>query len=183
MTLTVDPATLQLPPGRHPATWDEIEDLFVDRAPHRQSRGITFEALRHWAYSCWALFPSARLWVDGGFVTHKQDAPLDADVFAVLNEAEVASVSAAMNAELDALRVSPTAKCPTLVRFSGLWTLQLVTAYSGAVMDVIPRVQAYGGHVDAFWSVEGNLAALDVFHENWSMGLGQIPKGYLEVTA
>ena len=60
-----------LPPGRHRATLDEMRSYFVDGAPFPEERRIVFKAFEAWLAQMSALIPSARYWIDGGFVTHK----------------------------------------------------------------------------------------------------------------
>lgn len=185
MLPAVDPATGQLPPGRHTATWSELKQAFVTSAPNPVERAQTFQALVAWAAACRRLLPGAKFWIDGGFVTHKASAPFDVDVVAVVPMAELKHVFDLISLE-GAARAStpagtPTPKCPTEVRFWGLWTLLGVTA--DQPKGRAPRVQPYGGHIDAFFIVEENTAAKATWHSYWSMGNAHGPKGYLEVTA
>jgi len=185
MLPATDPATGQLPPGRHPATWSELERTFVTSAPHPVERAKTYRALVAWASACRELLPSAKFWIDGGFVTHKATAPFDVDVVAVVPLAELKHVSDRIDAEAVAYASAPPGaplpKCPTQVRFWGLWTLQGVTVNQPGA--VVPRVQPYGGHIDAFFIVEENAAAKATWDGYWSMSVAHGPKGYLEVIA
>jgi hypothetical protein len=181
MPLSIDPATRQLPPGRHRATWDEVERLFVHEAPHRDSREVTYRVLREWAHACWCLLPSARFWIDGGFVTHKDEAPLDADVVAVVPISELQALDERLRHELHAAEIDSASKCQTVVRFWALWSLQGVEA--GSPVMSLQKLQPFGGHVDAFYVVEENVAGLQYWHDWWSQGAGDTLKGYVEVTA
>lgn len=70
-----------LPLGVHEATLDEVHKVFVDGAPFEPDRRRIFAALEIYAGMLWTELPSAVLWVNGGFVTHKQWAPpADVDV-------------------------------------------------------------------------------------------------------
>lgn len=184
MLPAIDPVTGQLPPGRHAATWAEVEQMFVMTAPCRPQRERTYSALVEWAALCRDLLPSSRLWIDGSFVTYRPAAPFDADVAVIAPLAEVRAIYDAVTSELAAAAAVPMGsspeKCPTAVRFSGLWTMQSVS--SRMPVANFPRVQPFGGHVDAFLLVEENLAELDVWDRNWSMSSGAVPKGYLEVS-
>ena len=69
-----------LPPGAHPATLDEIYEVFVQDAPFRVERERIWSAVLPWATQVSAYFPGAQIFMDGGFVTHKDfAAPSDVD--------------------------------------------------------------------------------------------------------
>lgn len=77
--------TWYLPQGIHDATLDEIEARFVNDAPFADRRRLVFDAFRLWHEIVTAIVPSARFWLDGGFITHKNwAAPSDVDVTVML---------------------------------------------------------------------------------------------------
>jgi hypothetical protein len=69
----IDPATGNLPPGIHHATWEELASAFGS-TPHRQQ---LLDGLRH-ALSALRRAGCRRAYVDGSFVTAK-DVPEDFD--------------------------------------------------------------------------------------------------------
>lgn len=186
MIPAVDPTTGRLPPGRHIGTWAELEATFVDGAPQRAQRQLVFRALRLWATMTWQLLPSARLWIDGGFVTHKSAAPFDADVVMVVQPGELAKVDNQIQREQRALAEAqrlgrPLPKCPTTVRFFGLLTLAGVATSN---FGHVPLVQPFGGLVDGYFASENDSAALNYWNAQWSNGEDPAhtgTKGYVEV--
>lgn len=70
----------RLPPGRHPATLDEVFQRFVDDAPHAEHRGRIFRALEVYLDRLVELAGPGTVWLDGGFVTHKDAPPHDVDL-------------------------------------------------------------------------------------------------------
>ena len=76
-----------LPPASNPygATLNELYETFVEQAPFRPRRELIFRALSLYAELVWQESPEARLWIDGGFATHKVwEAPEDADVVVIV---------------------------------------------------------------------------------------------------
>lgn len=171
----VDPVTRLLPApddkSPHATTFDEIHRVFVSEAPHTERRELIFAAFQIYAQLVWDYFPTARLWVNGGFVTHKESAPHDLDVAVLVLSSEISSVFAA---ESDAL---------------ALLTFQGVSATEPS-MSGISRLQPFGGLIDSFVVPADNPAVVQVWKNRWSMasnsnGVGyrtDIFKGYLEVT-
>ncbi|WP_156786281.1 DUF6932 family protein [Microterricola viridarii] len=152
----------------HPATIDEIEQRFVHEAPHSERRALIFSAFQLYAGLVWSYFPTARLWVNGGFVTHKEVAPHDIDV-AMLAPSSDAGIFAR---DPDAL---------------ALLTLQGVR--SSEFDGVLRRLQPFGGLVDSFFVPEDNPLAVQTWKDRWSLaplsdGSGfrdDLSKGFLEV--
>ena len=72
-----------LPPGRHASDLAELKSVFVDQAPHREWRQGIYSALEAWLGLVLPYVPGALLWIDGGFVTHKSEAPKDVDVVVI----------------------------------------------------------------------------------------------------
>lgn len=157
-----------LPVELHVTTLDEIERVFVREAPFSNERALIFDALRIYARLVWARFPEAVLWVDGGFVTHKDWAPpKDVDVTVVLTGM----------ADYD------PHEHPEDVP---LWTLMDVSAGRPSLAS-IERVQPMGGLVDGFYA-PGDNAATVTFWTGWWKRLskqdGQVvpnAKGFVEV--
>lgn len=89
MSIAVEGSGL-LPPGRHRATLGETRALFVDGAPFSTHRALLWDTFLLYRGMVAALMPSARFWVNGGFVTHKMwAAPKDIDVCLVAPVAEI----------------------------------------------------------------------------------------------
>lgn len=165
------PCTVLAP---HPATLKEVSDHFVDAAPHREVRAELFSALELYAGLVWSILPSARLWVDGGFASHKTwAAPGDIDVVIVasLNEASVLT-----SGELE--------------RLTALLTLQDVSAASPEL--TADRIQPMGGLIDGFIIVddgaEAGRASMEYWFDLWSRVKGpngpmdpSCRKGFVEV--
>lgn len=150
----------RLPPGRHRATFQDVHDRFVASAPFSQERELVFRALVIWAQRVWSIFPDARLWVDGGFVTHKEwAAPKDVDVTCIVRSSNVLSVDDAT-----------------------LATLLTHRGPDGA------RVQPMGGLVDGFLACRGVPEDITRWDAQWSRVLDEerreiegARKGYVEV--
>ncbi|ORL03395.1 hypothetical protein A6F55_09240 [Prescottella equi] len=151
----------RLPEGLHRGTFKDLRIRFVDGAPHPERREMLMDALEFYADQVWSLLPTARLWVNGGFVTHKPWAPKDIDVVNVVRAREI-----------DCLDL------PTL--------LPLLTheAQDGS------RVQPMGGLIDGFHAVRGDAEKLLYWQDWWSTvtdvdgnAIPGIRKGYVEVVA
>lgn len=157
----------RLPAGAHAATLADVEE-FVTKAPHRAVRELIFSALQIHLQLLQAVVPHGRLWLDGGFVTHKPEAPKDADLTIVLTTAAVAALTPADHDQL-----------------GQLITLQNVASnvFNG------PRIQPMGGLIDSFLVVESNVAGMAFWSAFWSAvkdaagnTVGGATKGFLEVT-
>ncbi|MFF2621313.1 DUF6932 family protein [Oerskovia jenensis] len=86
-----------LVPGRHRATLEQIYDLFVLQAPFADDRQVIWEAFDLYQRNVARLLPNSKLWVDGGFVTHKRWAPPnDVDVCIIASTEEVAAAGPAL---------------------------------------------------------------------------------------
>ncbi|MFC9019298.1 DUF6932 family protein, partial [Streptomyces albidoflavus] len=157
-----------LPVGRHPATLEEIHDVFVARAPHPTHRQRLYSALELYVSLVRDLLPHATLWVDGGFCTHKAAPPADIDL--------VLFASRRLVQHFDQERWT---------RMNQLITLQHLTAMKPHTIE--QRVQPMGGLIDAFLAEEGNPDEIALWDHNWSLVKidGKIVdgerKGYLEV--
>lgn len=157
-------ASYFLPPGRHKASIEDTQRLFVTEAPFQQERTAIFTALVEWMGQVAAVLGPCSFWIDGGFVTHKPwGPPNDVDV-------TIASTSA---------------------RFDGLTEQQrdlllpLLTRHDGQI-----RVQPMNGLVDAFIVLIDNPASYEYWDGFWSGLRGrdgqiapQVAKGYLEVSS
>jgi len=144
----------------------DLFGAFVENAPFQEARQEIFSALRFYAQLVWRRFPHARLWINGGFTTHKQwAAPNDADVVVLVPEDE-----------FDVEDLSDIA--PFL-------TLQNVNVERPAF--TANRVQPMGGLIDGF-VVPDNAANQFIWGDTWSRLKGPngelVPdarKGYVEV--
>jgi hypothetical protein len=150
----------RLPEGRHEATLDEIRERFVEEAPNRARRDLIFRALLVYADIVRSLFPEARLWINGGFVTHKSEAPKDVDVVIVSEAPDTVTIE----------QVAP------------LLTLQGVASEQPRLG--IERLQPVGGLVDGFFANASMSDLLDYWDGQWSRVNGAPDterKGYVEV--
>lgn len=156
-----------LPPGVHRTAVDQLRERFVDDAPFPKERSRVFGAFEVYTELVWALFPTARLWVNGGFVTHKTwAAPGDIDV-AVL--APTADINARYAESLS------------------LWTLGGVSVQTLNLQGV-PRIQPMGGLIDGFCVPDDVPPAVAYWNDLWSRVIdenkAQVPgkmKGFVEV--
>lgn len=171
MIPAVDPATGLLPAGRWRATLAEVKARFVDEAPFPSERETVFRALCLWSDLVWKRAPGARLWIDGGFVTHKPwAAPEDVDVAVLVPRKQAPALASAESASL--------------------WTLQNVTSDKPDHLSgqVTPRLQPMAGLVDAFF-FESHLSATFDFWDHWwqlvtdehKQLVPGMTKGYVEV--
>ncbi len=151
----------RLPEGRHEGTLKDIRIRFVDDAPHMAHRDRIFQAFEVYARGIWDLLPTAKLWVNGGFVSHKPTKPKDIDVVVLARVSELNAVP---------------------------WDeiLPLVTHAA----DDGTRVQPMGGLVDGFIAKRGNPEEIRYWDDYWKTVLdldrNPIPgerKGYVEVKA
>jgi hypothetical protein len=160
----------RLPPGRHSADLDAIEALFVTQAPHRDKRQTVFEAFKIHFLLVRQLFARGTLWVDGGFCTHKPEAPKDIDMLMIVDPSDAANLGPG-----------------DMERLLQLLTLQQVQV--GRPASVTPRVQPMGGLIDCFFALTTDTDTLKIFDQLWSSVKSAdgtiVPgasKGYLEVT-
>lgn len=182
----VNPTTGYLPVGIHQCTWDEFVETFVANAPHSEHRHRRLRALELFVEILDDLLPGSTLWLDGGFVSHKDAAPFDIDVLVAADPAAFNAAYAEMQTELDALiawdqagQVGPQPKTHTISTFSGLLTHQDVTV---AQQQYFPRVQPFGGYLDTFIFPADASAVLANFERSWSLDFAtQVPKGFVEV--
>ncbi|SKC47501.1 DUF6932 family protein [Plantibacter cousiniae (nom. nud.)] len=99
-----DEGAWYLPEGIHVADLAEVEARFVDAAPFAAERAHVFAAFRVWGDLVRTLVPEARMWVDGGFVTHKPwAAPSDVDVTFLVTPAALNALSPAEQAQVEKL--------------------------------------------------------------------------------
>lgn len=181
----VDPDTLFLPPGVHNCTLAEFEYVFVDCAPNSDHRRRRFVALELFIETLDQLLPGSTLWLDGGFVSHKADAPFDIDVLASAKPAAWAALHRDLQAELDALvawardgEQGPQPKTPTISTYGGVQTHQNVQI-SGMPY---PRIQPYGGYLDCFIFPANARQALSSFERTWKKDYATgVSKGFVEV--
>jgi len=150
-----------LPPGLHAATLDEIEERFVLAAPFTDRRRLIYDAFRLWHEIVSGIVPDARLWVDGGFVTHKHWAPpSDVDVTVMLRPDDLNNLTHEDQQRLDLMFTKPGP----------------------------PRQQPMSGLVDAFVCLRGDVDRTLYWREHWSTVLDEnraritgTQKGFVEV--
>ncbi|GFG72727.1 DUF6932 family protein [Mycobacterium botniense] len=158
-------------PNPYPATLNEIHQRFVLEAPEqtRERRSLIFEALRLHVAMMRRLFKHCRIWLAGGFVTHKADPPRDADLAFLLP------------ARLMSHALSQTAL--------PLWTLADVTGRIGAggPLGLTPRLQPCLGLTDSFLVNSESLANVEYWRRLWSSVIDRSgaatvrTKGFVEV--
>jgi len=163
----VDPTTGFLPLGAHAATLEDVFHTFVEIAPNGERRKLIHEALVLYLGTVKTFFPSGLDRVDGGFTTHKADAPHDVDVV-LLPDDPAAALTWTDQQKID---------------WQGLITLQDVII-GGQDAAYFQRVQPFGGLLDGFIAAPERESQWRGF---WASIRGEdglpIPesKGYLEV--
>jgi hypothetical protein len=163
--------------------------LFVEQAPNQSERRVICGLLRLFVDQVRSLFPTARFWVDGGFVTHKAEAPFDVDVACIVDPAEYGGVAQAIIAEQAAIAAAVAAgdKPPKDVltrRFASLWTHTSVDASrAGFPGASFPAVQPFGSFVDAYLASD-DPAVLAYWEDQWARHGDDYSevKGFLELT-
>ncbi|MBT2273452.1 DUF6932 family protein [Rhodococcus qingshengii] len=151
----------RLPEGIHRGSAKDLRLRFVDGAPHSTRRDTILQAFELYAERVWEILPEARLWVDGGFVTHKAWEPKDVDVVILVSHSDVVGIDQ-----------------------SKLLPLLTQTAENGT------RIQPMGGLVDGFIADMNDPAVTHYWNDFWSTVTDEakepvegIRKGYVEVTA
>lgn len=173
MALSVDPDTGMLPPRPEPhrATLPEVRALFVDAAPNPSQRAILFSALDVWVARAIDVFGPGRIWLDGGFITHKANVPHDVDL--VLFPEAPSAAWAALTQDQAAYSLLTLQDLFFMAPLTGGWSA---------------RLQPVGGQVDAFLGDHRNLEHVKYWHALWSSVKGPdgmivdgSSKGYVEV--
>ncbi|NQX10392.1 hypothetical protein HQQ80_02000 [Microbacteriaceae bacterium VKM Ac-2855] len=164
----LDPLLGTLPPRARPyrVTFADVHQLFVAEAPFRERRQRLYDALVLHAECVWEVLPEAKIWVDGGFLTHKTWAePEDVDVVIVVATA------------------SPEAKAQ--LASQGLLTLKDVQSTANdRVLPKLTKLRAFGGLVDAYLATG---ARAELYQALWSKVRGPdgsdtgTTKGFVEV--
>lgn len=157
----------RLPVGRHETTLEGIHDRCVLDAPNRETRQCLYNSLIAYTHLVRRIVGPATLWINGGFMTAKDDAPFDVDV--VIHPADWDELE----------KVEPRDQN----RIFGLLTLQDIIVGDPLYIG-LDRLQPLGGDLDSFLCFPGQE---DVWHDTWSsvkVG-GQViegaRKGYAEV--
>jgi hypothetical protein len=83
MALNLEGESGSLPPGRHRATVEEIKRTLVDAFPGSQSRAVIFEQWSMLLAAIERIVSVEAQWIDGSFVTTKED-PGDVDILSHL---------------------------------------------------------------------------------------------------
>ncbi|PRB69487.1 hypothetical protein [Arthrobacter sp. MYb213] len=149
------------------STLDQLEKAFVLDAPFEEKRRLIFKALALYCELLWLSFPHAKLWVNGGFTTHKRwGAPDDVDVLVVIP-----------NEDLEFLSTKSIAPF-----------LTLENASAPGLEKRVDVVRPFGGYVDGYFAIESNSYSINQWHNQWSqvkMPDGSIhpirKKGFVEV--
>ena len=135
-----------LPDGIHRATMAEVYERFVEDAPNRADREVLFHVLQGYLGTLELVVPHGRAWIDGGFAMRKATVPNDVDLVF-------------FPADWEAIRGHPEDGAKIL----SLLTLQGVFIDSPASM--IPRLQPFGGRIDAFLCFPGQE---ETWEATWS---------------
>ncbi len=159
-----------LPAGQHTATWSDIEQRFVKEAPYPKERSLIFDALRLHVRLMSELLARGKVWIDGGFVTHKPwSGPDDVDLAYLVPRDLVNDLPKHLHA-----------------RLAAMITLQGVSAQHPGLQQ--SRVQPMGGLVDAFIVMDDDTSAIAYWATQWTRVKGEdgspvdeLCKGYLEV--
>jgi hypothetical protein len=154
----------RLPVGRHVATLDEVRDVFVSAAPNAHIRESIYGAMRLHLNRLVEIGGPAKVWINGGFVTHKAEAPADVDLVYLCADDE--HLLRMLNAD----------------GVFELLTLQGVAIHK-PIATGIRRLQPVGGLVDAFLARPSSYSYWDGL---WSLvrTTESVPrelKGYVEV--
>lgn len=88
VALSFSPDSDLLPAGRHRATIAEIERLLVTDFPTSLSRRPIFDSWRNVVAAIQRVVPVAGHWIDGSFVTTKEN-PQDIDIVTIFDAPEV----------------------------------------------------------------------------------------------
>lgn len=182
----VDPTTGFLPPGIHSCSWAELEQVFVEDAPHTGHRRRRLRALEVYVECGDEMLPGSTLWVDGGFVSHKADPPFDIDVLVKAKPGAWADLMKLVEAEQQGFdawvqhgQQGYPPKTPSMTQLGGLMTHQDVRVGGGSYL---PRIQPFGGRVDAFIVPADLKQALDNFRRDWMVdAVTGVKKGFVEV--
>lgn len=166
LSLLGEDGNLPFRPEPYEATLVELFGAFVENAPFPEARQEIYEALRFYAKLVWRRFPHARLWINGGFTTHKPwAAPNDADVVVLVPEDEF--------------------DVEDLGDIAPFLTLQHVNVARPGFSA--SRIQPMGGLIDGF-VVADNAANQFIWGDTWSRLKGpdgnliaDARKGYVEV--
>jgi hypothetical protein len=156
----------RLPPGRHVATLDEVRDVFVRAAPNVHIRESIYGALRLHLNRLVEIGGPAKVWINGGFVTHKAEASADVDLVYLCADDD--HMLRMLNAD----------------GVFELLTLQGVAIHK-PIATGIRRLQPVGGLVDAFLARPSSYSYWDglwsLVRKTGSVPFGQDLKGYVEV--
>src|SRR5437660_1174988 len=93
MSITFDPGSDRLSPGRHVAKLDEIRQVLVDAFPTSSTRGALYEQWRVLSEAIERFVPIITQWIDGSYVTTKND-PADIDVVSHVDGATIEALAA-----------------------------------------------------------------------------------------
>lgn len=146
----------------YPASLDEIYEHFVVGAPYADQRRELWDVFPAYVRKARAYFPTCRILLDGGFVTHKNwEAPEDIDIALGIDRLEYNALQDWERAQL-----------------------------FNSVSATGHKVKVMGGAIDAS-RFDKNIPALFAkWHDDWSsvrgpnrLTLPGVRKGYVEVTA
>ncbi|MFJ9624688.1 DUF6932 family protein [Streptomyces sp. NPDC101181] len=157
-----------LPPGRHAASMAEIEEVFVERAPHTDHRRRIFRAFQLYADMIGDILERGTFWVNGGFCTYKALPPNDVDL---------------------AVLIDPTLPLTNKDHERLLPLFTLLGVETQQPRGWAERVQPMGGLIDSFAVAAGVVEQEEYWDGMWSKVKGPdgepvpgVTKGYLEVS-
>lgn len=161
-----------LPEGIHVCDLDEVHKRFVAEAPEstRERRELIFDALDLHLRMLRRLFRGhpLRVWLNGGFTTHKGKPPRDVDLLCIVPP------DAISKAARDGAHP--------------LWTLSDVTANRGGTTVVTSKLYTMGGLTDAYVERSDRVYAIEAMRRDWSRFkdadgniVEGITKGFVEV--
>lgn len=141
-------------------TIEELHAVFVENAPFSDEREFLFSMFTNYLRQVREIVPDKRVWVDGSFVSMREDrAPSDVDVALLVN--------------------GPTPKQRRELLTQGLLTMSEVAFTMGQKqMPKIGKLSPYGGLVDAYVVDAGSPAEVAHWQMLWSTPKG--PDGSLE---
>ncbi|QIK62358.1 hypothetical protein G7068_12105 [Leucobacter viscericola] len=170
--IQVDPATglLLYKASPYELTLDEMHQAFVVNAPFPEDRSLLFEAFVVYLKQTRSIVPDRRVWVDGSFVSLRQDRPPnDLDLVLIINQ--------------------PTRLQRQELAGRGLLTMSEASfKIDGVDIPVRQKLAPYGGMLDAYqadaskqndvarWEVQWSTPKDDDGHLDFSR-----EKGFVEV--
>lgn len=149
-----------LPPGRHRVTAEDFKAHFVTAFPTSKVRAPLYQRWLQHRVAMLSFVPILSQWIDGSFVTDKED-PGDIDLVTVMEASAYDALTPVQQLLLDALMAGKATKA--------VWGMDSYAAF------VVPPNHPHHAAVQA---------GANGWHHEWSRVRGRAgaTKGYLEVT-